>query len=93
MSDGRADTYARLMEAQVLIARVLERHGTGAAAIEHALDASEADAPELESDRELYRSTLRRYVEALGGDLRERGGLRAVFPEESIDLPPAPPHP
>lgn len=93
MSGGRAGTYARLMEAQVLIARVLQGHGTSAATIEQALDKSESDAPELDSHRELYISTLRRYVEALGGELRERGGLRAVFSDESIELPPAPRRP
>jgi hypothetical protein len=72
---------------------VLQSHGTSAATIEQALDKSESDAPERESDSELYLSTLRRYVAALGGQLHERGGLRAVFPEESIDLPAAPRHP
>ncbi len=93
MSDDRIETYARLMEAQVLIARTRERRGSAVAVIEAALEHSEPDAPELRADRELYLSTLRRYVEKLGGRLRDQGGLAALFPEETIALPPAPPEP
>ncbi len=90
MSDDRVEAYARLMEAQVLVARALTERGMEPAVIEAALDDSEPDAPELESERELYVSTLRRYIEALGGELCERHGLKAVFPKETMDLPPAP---
>lgn len=91
MTEDRVETYARLMEAQVLIARAREKCGTAVTAIEAALDESEPAAPEREGDRALYLSMLRRYVDALGGELREQNCLEAVFPEETIGLPPAPP--
>jgi ribosome-binding protein aMBF1 (putative translation factor) len=84
------EAYARLIEAQGRIANARERHGVSYRRVADALDAGEPDAPELESGRSLYRSTLTRYVEALGGELRQEVALFAVFPGQRVELPPPP---
>lgn len=50
-----------------------------------ALDVSQANISQMESKVDVYLSTLRKYVEALGGHL----DLAAVFPDKTIllDLP------
>jgi DNA-binding XRE family transcriptional regulator len=47
-----------------------------------ALGISQGNVSQLERRRELYLSTLREYVEALGGRLE----LAAVFPDERVPL-------
>jgi len=46
------------------------------------LDVTQANVSRIEHEDDLYLSTLRNYVEALGGRLE----LRAVFPEVSVEL-------
>jgi hypothetical protein len=90
LNDSRVATYADLMEAEDRIAAARMHRGATNETIEQALDHAESPDPERESDRELYLGTLRRYVEALGGELREVPRPAAVFPEETIELPGAP---
>jgi DNA-binding XRE family transcriptional regulator len=45
---------------------------------------SQARISQIESGRDLYLSTLRAYIEALGGHLE----IAAVFPDARIDLTP-----
>jgi hypothetical protein len=90
VNDVRVATYADLMEAEDRIAAARMHRGVHIETIEQALDFAESPDPERESDRELYLGILRRYVEALGGELREVLPPAAVFPEETIELPVAP---
>lgn len=91
LNERRVATYSRLLEAQIEIARALQRRGLAPGAIEHALEAGEPDEPEHEADRELYLGTLGRYVKELGGELRQTGGgLIALFEGDAVPVGPAP---
>lgn len=46
---------------------------------------SQARISQIESGQDLYLSTLRAYIEALGGQLQ----VTAVFPDARVDLTPA----
>ncbi len=48
----------------------------------HALEVSQSNISRIERAEDLYLSTLRGYVEALGGKLE----IRAVFPERTVSL-------
>jgi predicted transcriptional regulator len=52
----------------------------------HALDVSQSNISRVERSEDLYLSTLRGYVEALGGRLE----INAVFPDRTIPLQPTP---
>jgi len=60
--------------------------GTTQQQIADAWDSTQANVSQIEHTRDIYLSTLRSYVEALGGRL----AISAVFPEETINLTPAP---
>jgi len=47
-----------------------------------ALDVTQSNVSRVEHEDDLYLSTLRSYVEALGGELQ----LRAVFEDGTVDL-------
>jgi hypothetical protein len=72
------------MEAQHVIAEQRARAGVSDEVLVDALDASASPAPEAESEEELYRGSVRRYVEALGGRVE---GRDAVFAEGRVQLP------
>ena len=63
-----------------------ERRGATQTSVAGALGTSQANVSKLEAriddERDVYLSTLRAYVEALGGRLQ----LLAVFPDETIEL-------
>ena len=46
------------------------------------LDVTQANVSRIEHEDDLYLSTLRNYIEAMGGRLE----LRAVFPGASVEL-------
>lgn len=50
------------------------------------LDAAPAGGSRIEREEDAYLSTLRAYVEDLGGELE----VRAVFPDRTVVLAPAP---
>jgi hypothetical protein len=70
------------MEAEVLLDGRRRRLGVSEDAIGEALEAALAN---VEDDDQLYLATLARYVEMLGGRLE----VQAMFPDETIALPPA----
>lgn len=49
---------------------------------EEGVEVTQANLSRIEHQDDLYLSTLRGYVEALGGRLE----LRAVFPDQTVDL-------
>jgi SOS response regulatory protein OraA/RecX len=83
MIAARAAIYARLMEAQARIAQVLYERGIDDAAIQAALDAADERLTEAERRDDLYASTVRHFVETLGGRLE----MRAVFEDATITVP------
>jgi transcriptional regulator with XRE-family HTH domain len=50
------------------------------------LNVTQANVSRIEHEEDLYLSTLRAYVAALGGDLE----LRAVFPERTVTIAAGP---
>jgi hypothetical protein len=83
MTRSRADVYARLMEAQELIAQIRYRRGVADATIEAALDAVDERLADDARREDLYLAALAVYVEELGGSLQ----LRAVFADGTVALP------
>jgi hypothetical protein len=80
---SRADVYARLMEAQELIAQARYRRGVADDTIEAALDAVDERLAFDARREDLYLAALAIYVEELGGDLE----LRAVFGDGTVAIP------
>jgi hypothetical protein len=80
---SRADIYARLMEAQELIAQDRYRRGVADATIEAALDAIDERLASDARREDLYLAALAIYVEELGGTLQ----LRAAFADGTVGLP------
>jgi hypothetical protein len=83
MIGARAAIYARVMEAQARIAQVLYERGVDDAAVQAALDTADGMLTVAERRDDLYLSTLRHFVEALGGRLE----VRAVFEDATITVP------
>ncbi len=79
----RVAAYRLIIEAQSRIAASRTRAGVRDAEIDAALDACEPAHPETLSPRDLYLTTIERFVTALGGRL----DVAAVFGEERIELP------
>lgn len=66
------------------LAEVREEAGRTQAELADTLDVSQANVSRIERQDDLYLSTLREYVEALGGKLE----IRAVFPDRVVTLDP-----
>ncbi len=84
IDEARVAAYARIIEAQNLIANALTGAGVTDAEIDAALDACEPPDPESLSPRDLYLAAIEPFVAALGGRL---DGRAAVFGEQRIELP------
>ncbi|MHB1835029.1 MAG: hypothetical protein ACYCXW_08690 [Solirubrobacteraceae bacterium] len=82
MNETRVRLYEQLMEAQEQIAHARYARGIPHEAVLAAMDAAETRPSESERREDLYLSALSAYVQALGGRLE----LRAVFPEETIEV-------
>jgi ribosome-binding protein aMBF1 (putative translation factor) len=73
--DAAIDTALALQE--------LRRHrDLSQADVARALDESQANVSRIERQQDLYLSTLKHYIEAMGGELE----LTAVFPDERVEL-------
>lgn len=83
LTRSRADVYARLMEAQELIAQDRYRGGVTDEQIESALDAVDERLADDARREDLYLAALAIYVEELGGTLE----LRAAFAGTTVALP------
>jgi len=64
------------------LAELRKHRGVTQVQLADKLQISQGNVSELEHRRELYLSTLREYVEALGGKLE----LIAVFPDEQVSV-------
>ncbi|HEX5193162.1 MAG TPA: hypothetical protein VFW09_10190 [Solirubrobacteraceae bacterium] len=80
---SRADVYARLMEAQELIAQHRYKDGATDATIEAALDAVDERLGDDARREDLYLAALAIYIDELGGTL----ALWAVFADGMVVLP------
>jgi len=79
----------RLVEAEVrallageALAHVREQRGVPQHQVASALKVTQANVSRIEHEDDVYLSTLRGYVEALGGKLE----VQAVFPDGAISL-------
>jgi DNA-binding XRE family transcriptional regulator len=74
----RIDAIKRAMADAVALADVRTRLGVTQVELARRLGVSQGNVSELERRDDVYLSTLREYVEALGGELE----ISAVFPEQ-----------
>jgi len=81
---ARAEIEAekRAIEDALMLAELREHRGATQTAIAGTLGTSQANVWRIEHEKDIYLSTLSRYVEALGGHVE----ILAVFPDETIPL-------
>lgn len=82
---GRAeqiDAMRRGIEDALVLARLREVAGLTQQELADALAVTQANISRIERSGDLYLSTLRRYVEAMGGSLE----VVAVFPERRVPI-------
>jgi len=72
----------RIMEAITTLHQAREQRGVTQTELARALDVSQANVSRTERKQDLFLSTIRRYVEALGGELE----VRAIFPDQTVTL-------
>jgi DNA-binding XRE family transcriptional regulator len=78
-------TYKRAMEDALALAELRSRCGFTQTAVAETLGVTQANISRIEHEEDLYLSTLRSYVAALGGELE----VNAVFPDGKVALVPA----
>jgi transcriptional regulator with XRE-family HTH domain len=64
------------------LAALRSERGVSQRQVAGALGVSQANVSRIEHEEDVYLSTLRRYVAALGGELE----VTAVFPDERVTL-------
>lgn len=84
-SRGRIDQYKRAMNVSLQLGQLRADLGKTQLSVAQELKTSQANVSRIEHEEDIYLSTLRNYVEALGGRLE----IRAVFPEHAVVLVPA----
>ncbi|SRR5712692_11112601 len=80
------EIYKRAMDDVLALAAVREQCGVTQKEVAATLGVSQANVSRIEHEEDLYLSTLRDYVAALGGRLE----LTAVFPDQAVQLVPGP---
>ena len=81
---ARVQRERELTEAIIQLTALREARGATQKQIADAWEATQANVSQIEHTPDIYVSTLRKYVEALGGRLE----ISAVFPDEAISLTP-----
>jgi DNA-binding XRE family transcriptional regulator len=79
---GRLDRERQFVQTILGLTAMREARGATQRQIAEAWDVSQANVSQIEHTPDIYLSTLRRYVDALGGQIE----IRAVFPDEVITL-------
>ena len=79
---ARVDDYKRVINDALALAALRAERGVSQRQVAGALGVSQANVSRIEHEEDLYLSTLRRYVAALGGELE----VSAVFPDERVTL-------
>lgn len=79
---GRIDAMRRGIEDALALAQVRESTGLTQQDLAAVLAVTQANVSRIERSGDLYLSTLRRYVEAMGGDLE----VVAVFPDRRVPI-------
>lgn len=78
----RIDQRKRAVITALALGRLRESRAITQRELANTLSVSQANVSRIEHEEDLYISTLRSYIEALGGRLE----LRAVFEDASIDI-------
>jgi hypothetical protein len=81
---ARLEDERRLTETIIQLTALREARGATQQQIADAWDVTQANISQIEHTPDIYLSTLRNYVAALGGRLE----IVAVFPDETIRLSP-----
>jgi transcriptional regulator with XRE-family HTH domain len=76
------DEQKRAMRVALALGKLREQRGATQREVADALDVSQSNVSRIEHEDDVYLSTLRGYVEALGGKLE----IRAVFPDDQVVL-------
>jgi len=79
---ARVAEVRRAMRDALALAELREGRQVTQQQLAEALDVTQSNVSRVEHQDDLYLSTLRGYVEALGGELQ----LRAVFDDQIVDL-------
>jgi DNA-binding XRE family transcriptional regulator len=77
---SRVDDYKHAMREAVVLAQLRESRAVTQEQLAVTLEVSQPNVSRIEHQDDLFLSTLRSYVEALGGQLE----LRAVFDDETL---------
>ena len=86
---ARSAATAEGMLVQLQLAELRQARSKTQVEVAQAMDTQQAAVSKLERREDMYLSTLREYVEALGGELK----LVASFPDAEIPIQPMPPSP
>ena len=81
---ARIAQHRSALEAALALTELRGSIGMTQQAVADSLEMSQANVSRIEHEDDLYLSTLRSYVAALGGELR----LTAVFPDRTVSLEP-----
>ena len=79
---ARIEEGKRALDVAIALGRLRERRGATQMAVAGALGTSQANVSRIEHEGNLQLSTLREYIEALGGRLE----IAAVFPDMRVEL-------
>jgi DNA-binding XRE family transcriptional regulator len=82
----RIAQLTRAMKDALALAELRQALGVAQREVAETLNVTQANVSRIEHEEDLYLSTLRAYVAALGGDLE----LRAVFPERTVTIAAGP---
>jgi len=83
---AQIEQYRRAMQDVLALAELRQEIGVTQREVAETLSVTQANVSRIEHEEDLYLSTLRAYVAALGGDLE----LRAVFPERTVTIAAGP---
>lgn len=84
---ARSAAKAEGMLVQLQLTELRQARSKTQVEVAQAMDTQQAAVSKLERREDMYLSTLREYVEALGGELK----LVASFPDAEIPIQPVPP--
>lgn len=79
---AKIDEGKRIMDTIMTLHQLREQMGVSQEALARAWETSQANVSKIERKDDLYLSSIRRYVEALGGEME----VHAVFPDQTIEL-------
>ena len=79
---ARIEAYKRAMRDALALGELRSEAGATQHQVAEVLGVSQANVSRIEREEDIYLSTLRRYVAALGGELE----INAVFPDRTVAL-------